>query len=332
MVALKLRIKVGIDVSKYWFHVFLLVNGCPMPRRFDNDSEGIASFIEFLRSLGSSRIHVCMEHTGGCELALATAVFEAGFRVSLVDGALIKAYRSSCGKAKAKTDAKDAELLAQYCKERKPALWMPVPDHFRELTELVRLQEAFIADRTAWRCRASMPVASEFVEATRRAHIEVLTLQLQEVEKAIKAHIKAHPDLQTAVELLDGIEGVAFKSAVKILAEMGPVANYSCARDLALAAGLAPINADSGKKKSTRLIVYGNPSLRKALFMCALVAMRKQTGLGAFAKRLSQTGHKRKMVIVTATMRKLAHVIYGVLASGMPYSADVLTRQMRLAP
>ena len=55
--------------------------------------------------------------------------------------------------------------------------------------------------------------------------------------------------------------------------------------------------------------------------MPALVALRYNPILIAMKERLTDAG-KPKMVIVGAAMRKLVHLIYGVLKSGQPFNAN----------
>ena len=55
----------------------------------------------------------------------------------------------------------------------------------------------------------------------------------------------------------------------------------------------------------------GSPVLRKAFFMPALTAIRYNTLIKVFAERLLQTGKPKK--VVAASMRKLVHIVYGVL-------------------
>jgi hypothetical protein len=53
-----------------------------------------------------------------------------------------------------------------------------------------------------------------------------------------------------------------------------------------------------------------------------MVAMRPHRAVRALAERLRARG-KRPMVIVGAAMRKLLHLIYGVLKSGKPFDPAV---------
>ena len=68
----------------------------------------------------------------------------------------------------------------------------------------------------------------------------------------------------------------------------------------------------------------GNASLRKALYFPAIVAMKWNPVVGAFCGNLPARG-KPKMVVLGAAMRKLLHIVFGVLKSGQPFRADFAT-------
>jgi len=65
----------------------------------------------------------------------------------------------------------------------------------------------------------------------------------------------------------------------------------------------------------------GNAKVRKSFFMPALVAMRYNPIFIEMRKRLLKAG-KPKMLIVGAVMRKLIHIIYGVLKNDQPFDPD----------
>ena len=96
------------------------------------------------------------------------------------------------------------------------------------------------------------------------------------------------------------------------------------ARQLAAYAGLTPRERMSGSSvhHPPRLAKTGNSRLRRALYFPAMVAMRHNPAVRALAERLRARG-KRPMVIVGAAMRKLLHLIYGVLKSGKPFDPAV---------
>jgi transposase len=65
----------------------------------------------------------------------------------------------------------------------------------------------------------------------------------------------------------------------------------------------------------------GHQALRRALYMPGLVARRHNEALKLFGDRLRQAGLAPKAVI-GAVMRKLAHLIYGVIKSGQPFDLN----------
>ena len=262
--------------------------------------------------------------TGGYETPLAMACKEAGFIVSIVDGAKIACFRGSFSSTGASTDKRSAYLLARYCRERKPEEWFPVPDEYRKFRELNRHRERLLQSKTEWSARAAHLVEDELVAAQRLAIIQVLVLQVEELESRIAEHLKAHAHLGEAVRLLMTIPGIAFKSAFKIVAESGPIENYPTARAYALAAGLVPIVRHSGKSTPPgRLPVYGNRALRCALYFPAVVCYGHRIGVWPHMERLTASGAKLKMTVITAGMRKLAHIVFGILTSGKPYDPGI---------
>jgi transposase len=318
------RIEIGSDMSKRWFDIHVLLGRKDHTARYSNNEKGRLQFIEDMRAFEAKKIHICMEFTGGLELALALACKEAGFIVSIVDGARINHFRRSFSSTGAGTDKKSAYLLARYCRERRPEEWFPVPDEYRKLRELVRHRERLVQCKCEWNCRLSNPTEDELVQAQRSSMVEVLLIQIKEVDRRIREHVKAHENLHRAAKLLQTIPGIAANSAYRILAEMGPIENYPCAKALALAAGLVPIVVHSGQKTPPgKLPVYGNRGLRTAFYFPALVCKRNGTGVAPFIERVGAK-NKLKMTAIVAGMRKLAHVVYGVLTHETSFNPELM--------
>ena len=90
--------------------------------------------------------------------------------------------------------------------------------------------------------------------------------------------------------------------------------------------GLNPKPRQSGSsvRGVGRISKTGDANLRRAFYMPALTAMRFNPIIKNFTERLRSTG-KSKMVIVIAAMRKLLHIIYGVLKNETPFNKDIKT-------
>jgi transposase len=87
--------------------------------------------------------------------------------------------------------------------------------------------------------------------------------------------------------------------------------------------GLAPRETVSGTsiKGKPRLCKIGHARLRKALYMPAVVSIRYNPVITVFYRRLKNKGKNGKL-IVCAIMRKLVHIIFGILKSGKPFDPN----------
>lgn len=112
------------------------------------------------------------------------------------------------------------------------------------------------------------------------------------------------------------------KSKVVENTPQGYVRRFSSAKALAAFIGVSPRQRLSGTslKGRTMLSRTGHASLRHALYMPGLVARQHNPALRYFGDRLRANGLAPKAV-VGAVMRKLTHLIYGVITSGAPFDA-----------
>lgn len=67
----------------------------------------------------------------------------------------------------------------------------------------------------------------------------------------------------------------------------------------------------------------GSSSLRKALYFPAIVAKNHNPMFKEFAHKLELQG-KHTMVIIGAIMRKLLHIIFGILKHKTSFNAQIL--------
>ncbi len=102
---------------------------------------------------------------------------------------------------------------------------------------------------------------------------------------------------------LKAIPGVGPVVAATMLAEMPELGKLTPQTAAALA-GVAPYNRDSGPQKGVRRISAGRSTVRNALYMATLTAMRYDRILKEFYQRLRAAG-KKPLVAMTACMRKL---------------------------
>ena len=316
----------GIDVAKRTFDAALLSDARrPHHHQFANTQAGFLQLATWLRPHTGQAIHAGLEATGTYGQALALFLHQQGVRVSVINPARIHAFAKS-ELARNKTDKLDAALIARFTAAQQPAAWTPPSVAQRHLQALERRLEALQAMRQQERNRLDLEADDSLVADSLREHLEHLDEQLRCLQRRLRQHVRTHPLLQHQNDLLQSIPGIGETTALKLLAEMPGLAQWSSARQAVAYAGLNPRQRESGSSVRGRahLSKLGNARLRRALYFPAVVAMGSNPLLKPFAERLRDRG-KPPMVIVGAVMRKLLHQAYGVLKHGQPFNPNYAT-------
>lgn len=307
----------GVDMAKRKFDVALLHEGKYKSGKFENSLTGFQQLLEWLAKTGAPAPHICLEATGGYGEALAIFLVGNGFTVSIVNPIRIKGFAKSV-MARSKTDKLDAKVIARFCQALEPMPWAPPTDEIRKLQALVRRYDDLMSLRVQEVNR--LPEAHVSVQPTVEATVAFLDAQLKAVQSMIDAHLEQHVKLRQSRDLLLTIPGVGIGLTARFLAEVGDISRFKNARQVVAFIGLNPRLKESGDsvRGRAKLSKMGSASLRKALYLPALNAMRYNPVLADLRARLLAVG-KPKMVAVGAIMRKLVHLMYGVLKSGQPF-------------
>jgi len=251
---------------------------------------------------------------------VAIYLHDAGHVVSVVNPARIKGFAQS-ELLRTKTDKLDAALIARFCLAMKPCPWSPPLPKIRSLKALVRRVDSLIDMRSQEKNRIS--TAHESVSLLIKDHISYLNQEIEKIRQQIADLIGQSPDLKKKKDLLDSIPALGKATIPHILAELDDLEKFNHVRELVAFIGLAPKETLSGSsiKGKPRICKIGNARLRRALYMPALVSIQCNPVMIAFYNRLKDKGKNGK-VIVCAIMRKLVHVIFGVLKSGKEYDPN----------
>lgn len=310
----------GIDISKKKFDVTLLRDNKIKNKKFTNDSSGFDELLSWLHKNKIEHIHACMESTSTYGEPLAEFLFDNQFKVSIVNPARIKGFAKS-ELIRTKTDKADAALIARFCAAMNPDAWTPLPVNLRELRDLTRRLDAVIEmqQQEDNRLHSATVATKEQIES----HIAYLEQQIKVIKNKIKEYINSDPDLKQKKDLLDSIPGIGEKTIGVILSEFSDITRFKSAKHLASFLGIAPKHFQSGHSVRGRSCMskVGNSSLRKAFFMPAMSALKHNPIFIELRERLLKAG-KSKMLIVGAAMRKLIHIIYGVLKSNRPFDPE----------
>ena len=126
------KVYVGIDVAKDWLDVAQRPGGEAW--RVSSDETGIATLIKRLKGLRPAL--VVLEATGGLQIPAVAALAAAGLHAVVVNPRQVRQFAGATGRL-AKTDAIDAEVLAQFGEAVRPEV-RPLPDAAtRELSAVV---------------------------------------------------------------------------------------------------------------------------------------------------------------------------------------------------
>jgi transposase len=313
----------GVDISKDTFDVVLFFEGKKAKHKiFTNNLEG---FKKLKTWLSKTTVHACMEATGTYGYELAEYLYELGHTVSVVNPYKVKKFMES-ELSDTKTDKQDALLIAKFCKEKNPQPWTPPSPEARKLKELVHLREGLIKVLVQERNRLSSGKLDQEVAALIKEHISFLEQKLKLLKARIEQHIAEYTDLKNKNELLLSIPGIGEITAALLLSEIPPLDQFQKARQLAKFAGLAPKIKKSGTSISgkSRLSKMGSSLIRKALYLPAMAAKKSNPNLKEFYERLLKAG-KCKMSALGAVMRKLLHIVFGVLKSNRPFDPNFRT-------
>ena len=245
---------------------------------------------------------------------------DAGHTVSIVNPARIKGFAQS-ELMRTKNDKVDAGLIARFCLAMHPDPWTPAPPEIRQLQALVRRVDALINMRTQELHR--LGTAQDTIEHSIREHIAYLDKQIDALKQQVAALIKNDPDLKIKRDLLKSIPGIGEATIAAILAELPVFERCDHVQKVVAFIGLAPRQFISGSsiKGKPRLSKVGHARLRKALYMPALVSIQCNPIIQTFYHRLKGKGKNGK-VIVCGVMRKLVHLIFGILKSGRPFDPN----------
>ncbi len=297
-------IVVGIDVSKDRLDVHVRPAGKVLS--YSRDAAGIEGLIGEL--VGVAPQLIAVEATGGFETVVVASLAAAGLPVVMVNPAQVRAFANAIGR-RAKTDPLDAAVIAHFAEATKPPV-RPLPDAATQaLADLVTRRRQII----------QMIVAEGQREkrATPRARKSILRLlktlraELSDLNAEIDETVRGSPIWREKEDLLASVPGVGPGTVSTMLAELPELGSLD-RRKIAALAGLAPFTRQSGKWRGKSFIGGGRASVRAALFMAAMSAMRWNPTLRAFHHRLRAAG-KPKMVALIAVARKLLTILNAIL-------------------
>jgi len=149
--------------------------------------------------------------------------------------------------------------------------------------------------------------------------------RMKQLRREARRLIARDAELDRRYRLMLTVPGIGETSALQILGELVVLSDTADARQWVAFAGLDPCIFTSGSsvEKRPRISRGGSRHLRRALYMPALVALRREPHLKRFYERLLSRGTARLQAVV-ALMRKLLHALFAMFRANQPYDGSKL--------
>lgn len=253
-----------------------------------------------------------MEATGKLEARAARALEAGGTPVAVVNPGRIREFARASGKM-AKTDAIDAGVIAHYAEAMEPRPRTPPTEAQREAAALMDRRRELVGMVATEKNRLGSPEIGP-VRARVAKHVRWLEKELAGTEKELEEAISGDPEMAAKRELLMSVPGVGDVVANTLITGL-PELGQAGKKEIASLAGLAPFNRDSGKVRGKRTTYGGRSTVRTAVYMASLSAIRKQPEMVEFYKRMLGAGKPKKLAL-TAVARKLLVMLNAMVQRG----------------
>jgi transposase len=306
---------VGIDVSKARLDVAVRPSGEPLSVAYD--ATGITTVLMPLTQV--SPIRIVVEATGGLERPLLRALVDAALPVIVVNPRQVRDFAKATGQL-AKTDALDAQVLARFAEVIQPTLRVLPDPQTQELAAVLARRRQVLAMQGAEHNRLDR--APGRVRKRIEAHLRWLRDELARLDADLDDLIQQSPIWRAREELLQSVPGIGPVMSRTVLAEL-PELGLLNRKQIAALVGVAPFNRDSGRLRGHRTIWGGRASVRRVLYMAALVATRWNPVIRLCYQRLRAAGKAPKVALVAA-MRKLLTILNAMVHHGTPWQPVVV--------
>lgn len=304
-------IYIGIDVSKNRLDVAVRPSGESFA--VARNGAGIDELIGRLQAISPHLVAV--EATGGFESIVAAGLAGATLPVVVINPAQVRAFANALGK-RAKTDPIDAMVIAHFAEATKPQVRSLPDDMTRLLADLVARRRQIVEMIAAESQRGRRVSNPRLKKSIARLH-KALEKELSELDDDISDHIKGTPAWAEKKDLLASVPGVRDVIASSLIAELPELGTLD-RRQIAALVGLAPWTRQSGTWRGKSFIGGGRASVRRVLFMGAMVAARYNPPLKAFRDKLVAAG-KPKLVAIIAVARKLLTILNAIIRDKTPW-------------
>lgn len=306
---------IGIDVSSD--RLDIADSKSKIVSQVENTLNAIKSQIIKTIKEPSSTLVVC-EATGGLEYLLVDLLHDTGVHVAVANPARVRDFAKAHGFLE-KSDTIDAMVLQLFGKQVEVSLAKPRTGQERCFIALCRRRTQLLqlisqeSNRLRQCHDSAMHVLVEEM-------LDSLNKQLKKVNASMASALAEQAKTDPKIDVMLSVPAVGVVMTATFVAEVPELGTLSRTK-IAKLVGVAPIIKQSGKTEKKRRARGGRSSVRRVLYMSALVATKKNPVINAFYIRLLKQGKPKKLALV-ACMRKLLTMINDMVRNNEKWDPD----------
>jgi transposase len=310
----------GVDISKSFFDVAFLREGKYEYYKFSNDETGFKALLKVL-PISS---HIVMEASGPYYLPLACYLADHGIVLSVVNPLVIRRF-CQMRMSRAKTDKKDAMMIAEYGNTERPILWKVPEQHVITLQQMEALLNNLNKERTALNNQLESFTHSGMLDKQLKNTI-VKELEhkddlIKKMNKAMEVIAKQH--YTEMLSNLESIPGMGRKTAMALIVLSCGFDRFDDYRKLSSYIGICPRLFESGTsvKGKSRICKMGMSRIRAMLYLCSWSAKRYNKACKELYDRLVAKGKAKKLALI-AVANKLLKQAFAMATQKTKYNEN----------
>lgn len=296
---------IGVDVSSKKLDISDSLN--KLPAVIDNSVEAIARLVQKLAEPEKTLV-VC-ESSGGWESVMVDMLQEAKVNVAVINPRQTFHYAKAHGYFE-KTDKIDARIIRLFGEQVPVNLATPRTKREKEFRALSRRRVqvlTVINQEKNRRLLCDDELSCQLIDES----IKMLKMQLKLIDATIKKFVEELSKETPSVKIIASVPGVGPVTTATLCCELPELGKISRTK-IAKLVGVAPMVRQSGASDGKRKARGGRSTVRRALYMAALVGTQSNPVIRDFYLRLLQKGKPKKLALL-ACMRKLLLLIHDMV-------------------
>ncbi len=293
---------IGIDVSSK--KLDLSDSQEKLSSCIDNSVDAIEKMIKKLTEPEKTLV-VC-ESSGSWENILVDMLHEANVHVAVVNPRQTHYYAKAHGYLE-KTDKIDAKVIRLFGEQVEVHLTRPRTPREKELQALSRRRVQLLEMLNQETNRKILCRDKATIDSIDES-IKMLKTQIKSIENTLKKLVKELEKESPIVGIISSVPGVGLITTATLISEL-PELGIPSRGKIAKLVGVAPMAKQSGQSDGKRQVRGGRVTVRRVLYMAALVAVQVNPVMREYYLRLLKKGKPKKLALI-ACMRKLLLILH----------------------